>query len=117
MRCRYDRNRSQMSQQASGGQKRLRDPATVEIAESSLLEDRKLLLMGPRASPVYWIVNLRARQVEVYTWMVGGYGKPFTFKADKSVPVMIDGVNVGQRRRRHPAATCESGRPAAIWRE
>ena len=70
----------------------------VEVAESSLAEDRKLAsVYGAAGIPVYWIVNLKARQVEVYTLMRrGGYGKPRIFKAGQSVPVMIAGVNVGQ---------------------
>jgi Uma2 family endonuclease len=70
----------------------------VEIAESSLLEDRKLArVYGSAGIPVYWIVNLKARQVEVYTLKRGGgYGKPRIFKSGQSVPVMIAGVNVGQ---------------------
>jgi Uma2 family endonuclease len=48
------------------------EPADIalvaEIADSSLSEDRKRALLYARAGiPVYWIVNLIDRQVEVYT--------------------------------------------------
>ena len=70
----------------------------VEIAESSLLDDRKLAsVYGAAGIPVYWIVNRSARQVEVYTLKRGGgYGKPRIFKSGQSVPVMIAGANVGR---------------------
>jgi len=41
----------------------------VEIADSSLAEDRKLAdeVYGPAGIPVYWIVDGNGRQVEVFT--------------------------------------------------
>ena len=55
---------------------------------------------GPAGIPVYWIVNLKARQVEVYTLLkrpgASRYGKPRIFKAGQSVPVVIEGVEVGR---------------------
>ena len=41
----------------------------VEVADSSLADDRELgaRVYGPARLPVYWIVNLVDRQVEVYT--------------------------------------------------
>jgi Uma2 family endonuclease len=70
----------------------------VEVAESSLAEDRKLVrVYGPAGIPVYWIVNLIAQQVEVYTVPHdGGYLKRRVFTAGQSVPVVIDGVEVGR---------------------
>lgn len=73
----------------------------VEVAESSLSEDRRMAdVYGPAGIPVYWIVNLKGRQVEVYTLSrrrgAGGYGKPRIFKPGQSVPVMIEGVEVGR---------------------
>ena len=70
----------------------------VEIAESSVSEDRSLAkIYGPAGIPVYWIVNLKDRQSEVYTLkQKGGYGKPRIFKPGQSVPVEIDGVVVGE---------------------
>jgi len=50
----------------------------VEVVASNVSEDRKLAsVYGGAGIPVYWIVNLKARQVEVYTLQQqGGYAKP-----------------------------------------
>ncbi len=74
----------------------------VEVADTSLEDDRKMALTYSGGSiPVYWIVNLKARQVEVYTLVkrrgtASGYGRPRVFKAGQSVPVVLDGVEVGR---------------------
>jgi Uma2 family endonuclease len=70
----------------------------VEVAESSISEDRELVnVYGPARIPVYWIVNLKAGQLEVYTLKRrGGYGKPRIFRAGQSVPVVIAGAEVGR---------------------
>jgi Uma2 family endonuclease len=70
----------------------------VEVAESSLTEDRKLVrVYGPAGIPVYWIVNLIAQQVEVYTEPhAGGYLKRRVFTEGQSVPVVIDDVEVAR---------------------
>ena len=73
----------------------------VEVADSTVTEDRQMAkVYGPAGIPVYWIVNLKARQVEVYTLLkrrgTSGYGKPRVFKAGQSVPVVIEGVEVGR---------------------
>jgi Uma2 family endonuclease len=73
----------------------------VEVAASSVSEDRLMAkVYGPAGIPVYWIVNLKARQVEVYTLLkrrgTSGYGKPRIFRAVQSVPVLIEGVEVGR---------------------
>src|SRR3954469_14714509 len=70
----------------------------VEVAESSVSEDRKMArVYGPAGIPVYWIVNLEARQVELYSLSRrGGYGKPRIFRAGQSVPVVVDGATIGQ---------------------
>jgi Uma2 family endonuclease len=73
----------------------------VEVAASTVAEDRQMAgVYGPAGIPVYWIVNLNARQVEVYTLLKRRgptrYGKPRIFKAGQSVPVVIDGVEVAR---------------------
>jgi Uma2 family endonuclease len=70
----------------------------VEVSESSVAEDRKLArVYGPAGIPVYWIVNLQARQVELYTLnRRGSYGKPRIFRSGQSVPVVIEGAEVGR---------------------
>jgi Uma2 family endonuclease len=70
----------------------------VEIAVSSVPEDRKLVrVYGPEGIPVYWIVNLKANQVEVYNDPgPTGYAKRQVFKFGHAVPVVIDGVEIGR---------------------
>jgi Uma2 family endonuclease len=71
----------------------------VEIADSSLADDHKLGIevYGPARIPVYWIVNLVDRQVEVYTKPgPRGYRSTEVFKEGQSVPVVIDGREVGR---------------------
>jgi Uma2 family endonuclease len=65
----------------------------VEVADTSLAEDRKMWATY-RALGVktYWIVNIPDRQIEVYT----GPGRARVFKAGKSVPVVLDGLEVGR---------------------
>ncbi len=73
----------------------------VEVAASSVSEDRQMAgVYGAAGIPVYWIVNLKAREVEVYTLLkrrgACGYGKPRVFKAGQSVPLLIEGVEIGR---------------------
>jgi Uma2 family endonuclease len=71
----------------------------VEIAESSLTADRKLMasVYGNAGIPIYWIVNLVDRQVEVYTGPTPtGYAACDVYKPGSDVPVVIDGKVVGQ---------------------
>jgi Uma2 family endonuclease len=71
----------------------------VEIAESSLSADRsEMTKVYARADiPVYWIVNLVDRQVEVYTQPSNdGYQCRQDFASDQNVPVVIDGREVGR---------------------
>lgn len=71
----------------------------VEVADSSLADDRALAteIYGPARIPVYWIVNLVERQVEVYTDPgPAGYLSTDVFPEGESVPVVIDGQQLGQ---------------------
>ena len=70
----------------------------VEIAQSRLPEDRAMVrIYGPGGIPAYWIVNLVDRQVEVYTAPhSGGYATRVDYRSGQHVPVVIDGVIVGQ---------------------
>lgn len=71
----------------------------AEVADSSLADDRKLAaeVYGPAGLPVYWIVNLVHRQVEVYTDPgPTGYGSRVVYPEGQSVPVVIDGQPLGQ---------------------
>jgi Uma2 family endonuclease len=71
----------------------------VEVADSSLTVDRKKMagVYGKAGIPVYWIVNLVHRQVEVYSGPdPNGYAACDVYKPGDTVPVVVDGKNVGQ---------------------
>ncbi|HKM55870.1 MAG TPA: Uma2 family endonuclease [Isosphaeraceae bacterium] len=63
----------------------------VEVAESSVAKDRRLArVYGGGGIPVYWLVNIPDRQLEVYTG-----GACTILGATESVGVVIDGQVVG----------------------
>ena len=73
----------------------------VEVADRSLADDQGKKLAGyARAGiPVYWIINLRVGQVEVYTGpdpAAGQYGNHVDYRPGQAIPVIIDGQVVGQ---------------------
>jgi Uma2 family endonuclease len=70
----------------------------VEVADSSLLEDCDLsVVYGVGGVPVYWIVNLVDRQVEVYTEPgPSGYRSSVIFRPGQFVPLVIDGIEAGR---------------------
>jgi hypothetical protein len=73
----------------------------VEVAGSSVTENRHMARVYGRAGIlVFWIVNMKAREVEVYTRLKrrgpSGYSKPRIYAAGQSVPVVIDGEEVGR---------------------
>ncbi len=69
----------------------------VEVADSRLREARDLIgIYGGGGIPVYWIVNLIDRQVEVHTDPIqGGYRSRTDFEPGQSIPVMIEGRQFG----------------------
>ncbi len=69
----------------------------VEVGDSSLYEDRAMAgIYGAAGIPVYWIVNLVHRQVEVYTNPgPAGYASRQDFAAGQQVPVVIGGRQLG----------------------
>lgn len=74
----------------------------VEVAESSLAEDRgeKLRTYAVAKIAVYWIVNLVDRRVEVYTQPRGGksptYKQQTDYGPDDAVPVVVGGKELGR---------------------
>ncbi len=71
----------------------------AEITDSRLMDDRAYgsKLSGPARIPVYWIINLVDRQVEVYTNPgPAGYATRTDYRPGQQVPVVIDGQPVGQ---------------------
>jgi Uma2 family endonuclease len=74
----------------------------VEVADSSLLVDRhdKGRIYAGANLPVYWVVNVVDRVVEVYTQPAGtdetaAYARREDFAAGSSVPVVLDGATIG----------------------
>ena len=66
----------------------------VEVSDTTLSIDRgiKRSIYAREGIPVYWIVNLVDRQVEVYTDPgQGGYASRQDFKPGQQVPVVIAG--------------------------
>ena len=77
----------------------------VEVAESSYAYDRgeKWRAYAAAKIPIYWIVNLEKRQIEVYSDPAGrgknaSYREAATFGAEAEVPVFIDSREVGRLR-------------------
>jgi Uma2 family endonuclease len=70
----------------------------VEVADSSLNEDRGLTsVYGGGGVPVYWIINLADRQVEVYSSPhSGGYLSRQDFAVGEHFAIVIDGVEAGR---------------------
>ena len=73
----------------------------IEVADTSLEGDRQD--KGPTYArariPVYWIVNLIGRQIEVYTEPKGGkapaYRQRKDYAIEDSVPLLINGEGLG----------------------
>jgi Uma2 family endonuclease len=75
----------------------------IEVADVSYAQDRGAKWRGYAAArvPNYWIINLPARRVEVYTDPKGRgtaakYRASTLYDAEVKVPVLIDGWQVGQ---------------------
>lgn len=74
----------------------------VEVASSSLLRDQrdKTRIYARAGIPVYWIINLVDRRIEVYTQPSGptavpAYGAFQTYQPGDLVPLVLDGAAVG----------------------
>jgi len=74
----------------------------IEVSNSSLDSDRddKIPMYARDGIPVYWIVNLVHRQVEVYEQPTGAspsptYGLQKIYKSGDSISFVLGGVNVG----------------------
>ncbi|MFO0887697.1 MAG: Uma2 family endonuclease [Isosphaeraceae bacterium] len=75
----------------------------IEVADSTYAKDhgRMLALYASAIIPVYWIVRLPERKVEVYSGPTGSgrsasYAECATFDDAAEVPVVIDGVERGR---------------------
>ncbi len=70
----------------------------VEIAQTTAAKDRRLArVYGPGGIPVYWIVNLPRRRLEVYENPAHGqYPAPTILEEGESVDLTIGGRVLGQ---------------------
>jgi Uma2 family endonuclease len=74
----------------------------VEVADSTVDEDRVMgMTYGGGSIPVYWLVNLRDRQLEVYTEPSGpsppvGYRRCEVLLPGDHVPLLIEGREVAR---------------------
>jgi Uma2 family endonuclease len=71
----------------------------VEVSMATLDLDRglKLAVYATADLPIYWIVNLVERQVEVYTGPgPGAYQSRVDYKPGQVVPAVIDGQHLGE---------------------
>ncbi len=74
----------------------------IEVSDSSLARDRsdKGRIYARESIPVYWIVNVVDRQIEVYTDPTGPVSAPVyrrrqDYVAGSVVPIVLDGTTVG----------------------
>jgi Uma2 family endonuclease len=70
----------------------------VEVTRSSAAKERRLArVYGPGEIPVYWIVNVPKRQVEVYANPAAGFYPPPAIRTEtESVDLVIGGQIVGR---------------------
>lgn len=74
----------------------------IEVADSSLLQDRlhKSQLYAAARIPEYWIINLAAARVEVYTQPKAGrspsYRQQRNYGIEESVPLILQGYLIDQ---------------------
>lgn len=95
--------RGQPRDYLSGNPNPLQAPLIIEVADSSLSQDRnwKKRIYARAAVPVYWIVNLVDRRVEVFSNPSGESDQP-DFRSrevvpiDGDLPVVLDGREVGR---------------------
>jgi Uma2 family endonuclease len=73
----------------------------IEVTDTSLLRDQrdKSRIYARAGIPVYWIINLVDRRVEVYTQPSGptaapSYGALQTYQPGDTVPLVLDGAPV-----------------------
>ena len=75
----------------------------IEVSDSTVAFDsgEKLQAYAAERIPVYWIVNLPKRRIEVYSQPTGPVEKPSYqeqrhYGLDEEVPILIDGREVGR---------------------
>jgi Uma2 family endonuclease len=90
----------------------------VEVAYSSLAEDRAMVAVYGRSGiPIYWVLNLVDRQVEVYSRpQSDGYGMRTDYQSCEHVPVDLDGTVFGQIAVDNLLPRCQSRTTPVRWR-
>lgn len=75
----------------------------VEVSQTTLYRDRglKKQIYARAGVPLFWIVNLRSKEIEVYsspttTANPPDYAPPAIYGMQDQVPVILDGKQVGQ---------------------
>jgi Uma2 family endonuclease len=71
----------------------------IEVSVSSLIRDRneKAGIYARGGIPIYWVVNVDARTIEVYSEPSGSaYGQRTEYAVGASVPVILDGKSFGE---------------------
>ena len=71
----------------------------IEVSDSTLPGDRddKGPIYASAGIPIYWIVNVQDRRVEVYSAPLGGvYGRRADFGMRQAIPLILDGAIAGQ---------------------
>ena len=76
-----------------------RAPLVVEVTDSTLSKDRGLVLTYANEEiPVYWLLNIPARRLEVYAVPSTGLHARRLLRAGQDAPVVLDGREVGRLR-------------------
>lgn len=82
-------------------------PLVIEVADSTLESDEtfKKMIYAHAGIPIYWIVNLVRRQLQVYTEPSGAVERPdYVHRTDfgpgEEAPVILDGRNIARLRVR-----------------
>jgi Uma2 family endonuclease len=75
----------------------------VEVADRTLGRDRRIKkrIYARAGIPVYWIVNLVDRRIEVYTEASGAeappdYAQRLDYSPDEEIPIVLGGVQIGR---------------------
>lgn len=75
----------------------------VEVSDTTLARDRgvKKRIYARASIPIYWIVNLSDRCIEVYTGPSGptknpDYAPPQIYGENDQTPIVLDGVEIGR---------------------
>ncbi len=69
----------------------------IEVGDSTVLDDRRYkgILYAQEKIPEFWLINIPARKVEVYTRPRGGkYPKKVEYTEKQALPLILDDVKI-----------------------